>query len=114
MKSPREFLSGPIVAVVVGLALVFARVDLLVEHSKVAGFVFETLLNLLHWLGLAAFPMGLLLIGTVISDLLGKERYSLRVGVGSLMVRMVVMPSSCRSSLSSSRSSWCRLPCPVP
>jgi len=93
MKSPRELLSGPIVAVVVGLALVFARIDLLIEHSKVVGFVFETLLNLLHWLGLAAFPMGLLLIGAVISDLLGKERYSLRVGVGSLVVRMVVMPA---------------------
>jgi len=93
MKSPREFLSGPIVAVVVGLTLVFVRVDLLAEHSKVAGFVFETLLNLLHWLGLAAFPVGLLLIGTVISDLLGKERYSPRVGVGSLIVRMILMPA---------------------
>lgn len=92
MKSPREFLSGPIVAVLIGLILVFARFDRLVENSQVVGFVFETVLNLLHWLGLAAFPMGLLLIGTVISDLLGKEPYSPRVGIGALIVRMGIMP----------------------
>ena len=91
-RSFRELLSGPIVAVVAGLVLVFVRVDLLVAHSPVAAFFFEMFLNLLHWVGMAAFPVGLLLIGTVISDLLGKERYSVRVGVGSLIVRMVVMP----------------------
>ena len=91
-RSLGEVLSGPIVAVVVGLLLVVARIDLLVAHSPVAAFFFEMFLNLLHWVGLAAFPVGLLLIGTVISDLLGKERYSVRVGVGSLVVRMVVMP----------------------
>ena len=91
-RSLGEVLSGPIVAVVVGLLLVVARIDLLVAHSPVAAFLFEMFLNLLHWVGLAAFPVGLLLIGTVISDLLGKERYSVRVGVGSLVVRMVVMP----------------------
>jgi len=92
MKSPREFISGPMVAVVVGLLMVLARVDTLVEYSKVTQFAFEIFLNLLHWLGLAAFPVGLLLIGTVISDVLGKERYSLRIGVGSILVRMIVMP----------------------
>ena len=91
-RSLGEVLSGPIVAVVVGLLLVVARIDLLVAHSPVAAFLFEMFLNLLHWVGLAAFPVGLLLIGTVISDLLGKARYSVRVGVGSLVVRMVVMP----------------------
>ena len=92
-KSPREFVSGPMVAVVVGLLLVFSRIDVLVENSKAAAFLFGTFLNLLHWLGLAAFPVGLLLIGTVISDLLGKERYSPRIGLGSIMVRMVLMPA---------------------
>ncbi len=92
MKSPREFLSGPIVAVLIGLVLVFSRVDLLVDSSQAVRFVFETVLNLLHWLGLAAFPVGLLLIGTVISDLLGKEPYSPRVGIGALIVRMGIMP----------------------
>ena len=91
-RSFRELLSGPIVAVVVGLVLVFARVDLLVADSPLAAFFFDMLMNLLHWVGMAAFPVGLLLIGTVIHDLVGKERYSIRVGVGSLVVRMVVMP----------------------
>ena len=92
MKSPREFISGPIVAVVVGLLLVLARVDTLVDHSELVALGFDIFLNLLHWLGLAAFPVGLLLIGTVISDFLGKEPYCFRVGVGSIIVRMIVMP----------------------
>ncbi|MCH2331488.1 MAG: AEC family transporter [Roseibacillus sp.] len=92
MQSPREFISGPIVAVVVGLLLVLARVDTLVEHSELVALGFDIFLNLLHWLGLAAFPVGLLLIGTVISDFLGKEPYCFRVGVGSIIVRMIVMP----------------------
>lgn len=92
MNSPREFLSGPIVAVLVGLTLVFARVDLLQESSVVSAFVFEIVLNLLHWLGLCAFPLGLLLIGTAIADLLGKEPFSFRVGLGGILVRMGIMP----------------------
>ena len=92
MKSIKSFLSGPIVAVVVGLLLVFARVDVLAENSKAMGAVFEVTLSLLHWLGLSAFPIGLLLIGTVIADCIGKERFSVRVGLGGLVVRMGVMP----------------------
>ena len=92
VNSLREFLSGPIVAVIVGLILVFARIDLLVDRSALVGFAFDIVLNLLHWLGLCAFPMGLLLIGTAISDLIGKEPFSLRVGIGGLIVRMGIMP----------------------
>lgn len=92
LKSPREFLSGPIVAVSGGLVLVFARLDLLREISQAADFVVMIFLGLLHWLGLCAFPLALLLIGTALADLLGKERYSIRVGLGSLFVRMGVMP----------------------
>ena len=72
VRSLREFLTGPIVAVLVGLILVFARFDLLVERSSSVAFVFDMVLNLLHWLGVCAFPVGLLLIGTAISDLLGE------------------------------------------
>jgi predicted permease len=92
VRSLREFLTGPIVAVLVGLILVFARFDLLVERSSSVAFVFDMVLNLLHWLGVCAFPVGLLLIGTAISDLLGKAPFSVRVGIGSLIVRMGVMP----------------------
>jgi hypothetical protein len=92
VRSLREFLTGPIVAVLVGLTLVFARFDLLVERSSAVAFVFDIVLNLLHWLGVCAFPVGLLLIGTAISDLLGKEPFSVRVGIGSLIVRMGIMP----------------------
>ncbi|NIP93317.1 MAG: AEC family transporter, partial [Akkermansiaceae bacterium] len=92
IRSPREFLSGPIVAVIAGLVLVFARLDLLVEHSRVAGFAVGILLEVLHLLGLGFFPLALLLIGTAIADLLGKERFEWRIGLGGLVVRMGVMP----------------------
>lgn len=92
LRSPREFLSGPIVAVLVGLVLVFARLDLLQERSEAVDFVVRVLLGMLHWLGQCAFPLGLLLIGTALADVMGKERYSLRVGIGGVLVRMGVMP----------------------
>ena len=92
LRSPREILSGPIVAVLVGLVLVYARIDLLRESSPAAEFVVMVLLGVLHWLGLCAFPLGLLLIGTALADLLGKAPYSFRVGAGSLLVRLALMP----------------------
>lgn len=93
VRSPRELLSGPIVAVVAGLILVFARLDVLAREIPVLNGLLEIFLSLLHWLGLCAFPMGLLLIGTAISDLIGKERFSLRITVGGILVRLVVMPA---------------------
>ncbi|NNC89459.1 MAG: hypothetical protein HKN82_13460 [Akkermansiaceae bacterium] len=83
IKSPRELLKGPMVAVVAGLVLVFSRLD---------AFIPGPVLSLLGWLGPCAFPVGLMLIGTAIFDLFGKEKLSVRVCAGALVVRMVVMP----------------------
>jgi len=55
-------------------------------------FVPPVLRSVLQWLGPCAFPTALILIGTAIFDLLGKERLSLRISLGALVVRMLVMP----------------------
>ena len=109
IRSPKALLNGPIVAVVGGLVLVFTRADHLIPGP---------LLGLLGWLGPCAFPMGLMLIGTAIADVLGQERLSWRIGVGALIVRMGIMPAVILAAArylplvpSSSRSSWCRPPC---
>jgi predicted permease len=46
----------------------------------------------MSWLGACAFPMGLVLIGATMYDLIGKEKVSPKVAAGSLVVRMAVMP----------------------
>lgn len=81
---PKALLNGPIIAVIGGLTLVFLKLDHRIPEPVTALF---------GWLGPCAFPMGLMLIGTAIFDLLGKERLSWRVCSGALLVRMVVMPA---------------------
>jgi predicted permease len=46
----------------------------------------------MSWLGACAFPMGLVLIGATIYDLIGKEKPSPQIAVGSLIVRLAIMP----------------------
>jgi hypothetical protein len=47
---------------------------------------------MISWLGVCAFPMGLVLIGAMMYDLIGKEQISKKVATGSLLVRIVIMP----------------------
>lgn len=82
-SSPKTFLNGPIVAVVTGLFLVWTGWDRLVPG---------VIHSLLGWLGPCAFPTALVMIGTAIFDLLGKEKLSLRISLGAIAVRMALMP----------------------
>ena len=44
------------------------------------------------WLGVTAFPIGLMLIGATLMDSMGRERLSLRIGCAAVLVRIVIMP----------------------
>jgi predicted permease len=91
LKSPKRLLNGPIVAVVVGLLLVASGGDAAFDSQTgaMAGKMLRTVIN---YLGVCAFPIALLQIGTVIFDLIGKERLSLRISLGGMFVRLVMLP----------------------
>lgn len=89
--NPRAMINGPVVAVVLGILLSSTGLWRFFEESGggVAGAAFRQGMS---WLGACAFPMGLVLIGATMYDLIGKERLSPKIVSGSLLVRIVVMP----------------------
>ena len=78
----RYLLNGPAVAVVAGLLMVWSGTD----HWLAGGPVREAI----HLLGSGAFPLAIFLIGSIIMELVGKERLSLRAAVGGSVVRLVL------------------------
>jgi len=46
----------------------------------------------MSWLGACAFPIGLVLIGATMYELIGKERLSKKIALSSLIVRLGIMP----------------------
>ena len=86
----RLFLNGPIVAVLLGLLLSWS--GFAEKCSDVSPLTTSVLRQGLNWLGSCAFPIALLLIGATISDLFGQEKFSLKVVLGSLLVRGLIMP----------------------
>ena len=81
----KKVLNAPLVAIVVGLTLNF---------SGGLPFVPKFLLTAVHALGQCAFPMGLLLIGAVVSDEVRQFRSASgwRVMIGSCVLRLGVLP----------------------
>jgi hypothetical protein len=79
----RNLLNGPVVAIAIGLVLVFSGLDRWVTGPvRVA----------LEWLGAGAFPIGILLTGALMMDFVALERPSLKVALGGSLVRLVVVP----------------------
>jgi predicted permease len=91
LRSPKRLLNGPIVAVVLGLLLVSTGADVAFDREAGA-MVGKMLRTILNYLGVCAFPVALLQIGTIIFDLVGKERLSLRVSLGGIIVRLLLLP----------------------
>lgn len=89
----KAFVNGPIVAVVVGLILVYTGGWRFFEPGEGGGPILGQILRqVMSWVGAAAFPVALVLIGAVMFDFALKERPSLRIGAGALLVRVVLMP----------------------
>ncbi|MGJ8695101.1 MAG: AEC family transporter [Verrucomicrobiaceae bacterium] len=91
IRSPRQLLNGPIVAVVLGIGLSWTGGWRFFDPEE-GGMLGLIIRQAMHWLGGCAFPIGLMLIGAMMYDLVGKEKLSMRVSGGGLLVRLVIMP----------------------
>lgn len=83
--SPRLLLRGPIIAVLLGLFLVWTELDKVLVPQPV--------LSTLHMLGACAVPLSLFLVGTTMFDLIGKFKWSLRISLGSIVARCMILPA---------------------
>jgi len=91
LKNPKLLINGPIVAVILGVILSWTGGWQLFQADT--GGVFGGIVRqTISWLGACAFPLGVMLIGATMMDLAGKEKLSLRIGVSSLLVRLLIMP----------------------
>lgn len=79
----RRLMNGPVIAVTIGLTLVTLGLD---SHVTGAGRKAMSLI------GVGAFPLAILITGCSMIDLVGKEKPSWRVIVGSSVVRLVLAP----------------------
>lgn len=82
--SLKLLLRGPIIAVLLGLFLVWTGLD----RSLVPQPVFSTL----QMLGGCAVPLSLFLVGTTMFDLLGKFKWSFKISLGSIATRCAILP----------------------
>lgn len=76
----RRLVNGPAVAVVGGLLMVWTGADRWLAGGPVR--------EAMHLLGAGAFPLAIFLIGSIISDLVGKERLSMHTALGGSFVRL--------------------------
>lgn len=91
IPDPKVFLNGPIIAVVTGLVFSYTGLWRFFEPAG-PSFLGSTLREVISWLGACAFPIGLLLIGSSISDFLAHARPTLKIGIGASLVRLLIMP----------------------
>lgn len=89
----KPMLNGPIVAVLLGLVVVYTGGWQLLEPGEQGGpVVGQIVRQAMSWVGAATVPLALILIGAVMYDFALKERPSFRIGMGALFVRVVLMP----------------------
>ncbi len=79
----RRLVNGPIVAVTLGLLLVFLGWD-----DQITG----PLRKAISMLGVGAFPIAILITGCSMIDLVGSEKPTLKIVMGSAMVRLILAP----------------------
>lgn len=89
-NSLRHLCNGPIVAVIVGLFLAYTGGWRFFEPD--GPLLGQILRQVVNWLGLAAFPVALILIGATMIDFAKAEHFNPRIGIGGIVVRCVVMP----------------------
>ncbi len=80
----RKVLNGPVFAVIIGLTLVFLKLD---DQFTGPGRKAMSLL------GAGAFPMGIFIIGCTIMDMIGTERPSVKIITASVLVRILLVPA---------------------
>ncbi|MGJ8673033.1 AEC family transporter [Rubritalea sp.] len=89
MKGDKSFswnliLKPPVIAVIAGLLINFIGID----HWFVGAPM-----KSLETLGAAAIPIALIVIGAGLMELLQKERFAWNVAIGSVLVRLMILPA---------------------
>ena len=87
----RRLLNGPVVAVVIGLVLVYFDWDgmrVVSDQAPTPGALRTTM----RWLGAGAYPMALFITGGIMIDMIGKDRLSLKASLGGSFLRLAVIP----------------------
>ncbi len=79
----RKLLNGPIFAVTIGLLLVACGWD-----DQITG----PLRKAISMIGVGAFPVAILITGCTMIDLVGAEKPTLKIVIGSSLVRLVLAP----------------------
>ncbi len=79
----RRLVNGPVIAVTIGLTLVALGLD-----DQVTG----PPRDVMRMIGVGAFPLAILITGCSMMDLVGSEKPSWKVIVGSAVVRLVLAP----------------------
>ena len=91
-KMPRDFkslLSAPVLAVIIGLLLVFTGIGE-TASEKIALLPAFTIMN---WLGACSIPMALILVGATLSDELKECVPTLRTIIASITFRILLLPA---------------------
>lgn len=91
IKNARVFLNGPIVAVVIGIVFSYTGLWQFFELRE-GLYLGSSLRQVVSWLGLCAFPIGLMLAGATMYDLFSNFKPSLKISGGALLVRLLIMP----------------------
>jgi malate permease and related proteins len=79
----RQMLNGPIVAVVIAMALVVLGLD-----DKITGAPRQAM----SMIGLGSFPLAIFITGCSMMDLVGREKPSWKIIGGSAIVRLALVP----------------------
>lgn len=93
-ESLKFLVNGPIVAVVLGLLLAYTGGWRFFETGEHGGpLAGQILRQVIGWLGASAFPVALILIGATMIDFAKAEKFSMKIGLGGILVRCVIMPA---------------------
>lgn len=82
--NPKSLLKGPVVAVFLGVLL---------NVTQLASLIPEPLLTSISWLGATAVPLALVAIGMSIGEILPETKYSLKVSICAIILRLILLPA---------------------
>lgn len=81
----KRLINGPLIAVAIGLLLVLLRLD-----DKITG----PARNTMSMIGIGAFPLAILMTGASMIDLVGAEKPTWKIILGSVLVRIILAPGA--------------------
>jgi len=87
-KSIKAILTGPVIAVLIGITLVYSGLgDLVIKTVALSPAITMT-----QWLGACSFPIALILVGATLSDNLKYALPTLKTGFLSALLRTLILP----------------------